>query len=82
MYGSDCQRTHPHVIRDSQLCTRSPYESAVCVTSGDQLVWADEDAKVRYLVGLSTNSCEQVKWKYSVFTRISSYLEWISENAF
>ncbi|EDS40875.1 serine collagenase 1 [Culex quinquefasciatus] len=63
MYGSDCQRTHPHVIRDSQLCTRSPYESAVCVTSGDQLIWADEDAKVRYLVGLSTNSCEQVKLK-------------------
>lgn len=85
MYNSDCQLAHRTTLRSSQLCTRSPYHSAVCVAPADQLIWADKDrsSSVMYLVGMATRACgPPVKWKYNVFTRISAFAQWISENAF
>ncbi|EDS26072.1 tryptase [Culex quinquefasciatus] len=85
MYNSDCQLAHRTTLKSSQLCTRSPYHSAVCVAPTDQLIWADKDrsSSVMYLVGMATRACgPPVKWKYNVFTRISAFAQWISENAF
>ncbi|XP_038109425.1 uncharacterized protein LOC6037523 [Culex quinquefasciatus] len=80
MYNSDCQRTHPHRIQDSQLCTRDPNSLTTCTSSTDQLFWMDTN-RVSFLIGLAPNQTECTERKYSIFTRIAAHLEWISENA-
>ncbi|XP_055637658.1 uncharacterized protein LOC129776190 [Toxorhynchites rutilus septentrionalis] len=79
MYNSDCQRTHMYDIQDSQLCARNPSENFTCNTMSDQLRF-DSSTRVSYIVGLSTDfdKCEQSR--YTVFTRISSYVHWIGIN--
>lgn len=81
MYNSDCQRTHPYRLRNSQLCARNPLSLTTCSSATSaQLYWTDSN-HVSFLVGLATNVTQCGKQKYLVFTRISAHLEWISEHA-
>uniref|UniRef100_A0A1Q3FJF4 Putative trypsin-like serine protease n=1 Tax=Culex tarsalis TaxID=7177 RepID=A0A1Q3FJF4_CULTA len=80
MYNSDCQRTHPYRMQASQLCTRNPNSITSCTYPTDQLYWMDSN-RVGFLVGLAPSYAGCVQRKYAIFTRISAYLEWISENA-
>lgn len=81
MYNSDCQRSHPYRIQDSQLCTRDPNSITTCTSPTDQLYWMDFN-RTSFLMGLAPNETNCTQRKYTIFTRISSYLEWISENAY
>ncbi|XP_058818845.1 uncharacterized protein LOC131681810 isoform X2 [Topomyia yanbarensis] len=81
MYNSDCQRTHPQAIRSSQICARSYMRNSTCISLGDQLRWDAPDG-IPYLVGLMVHAPNCVDWRYAVFTRITSFLDWISANAF
>ncbi|XP_058449203.1 uncharacterized protein LOC131429172 [Malaya genurostris] len=81
MYNSDCQRTHPQKIHDSQICARSYLRSSTCISAADQLRMDDPTTNVSYLIGLIVDAPDCVDWRYAVFTRISSFLDWISANA-
>lgn len=80
MYNSDCQRTHPFRLRNSQLCARNPLAISTCNSPVDQLHWTDSD-HVDYLIGFASNTTKCGQQRYLIFTRISAHLEWISENA-
>lgn len=81
MYNSDCQRTHPYQLEDSQLCTRHPSRNVTCTSYADVLFWWNNDG-VQFLVGLGANDAECANWRYMISTRLSAFLVWISENAF
>ncbi|XP_058818843.1 uncharacterized protein LOC131681809 [Topomyia yanbarensis] len=81
MYNSDCQRSHPRKIHRSQICARSYKRKSTCISMSDQLRWDAPDG-VSYLVGLIAHASDCVNWRYAVFTRITSFLDWISAVAF
>ncbi|XP_055642564.1 ovochymase-2-like isoform X2 [Toxorhynchites rutilus septentrionalis] len=79
MYNSDCQRSHPYEIQETQLCARNPFENFTCNTLSDHLRYDDSNG-FSYIVGLAADlvSCKQSR--YTVFTRISEYIHWIRTN--
>ncbi|XP_055643808.1 uncharacterized protein LOC129780000 [Toxorhynchites rutilus septentrionalis] len=79
MYNTDCQRTHMYDVQDSQLCARNPFDNFTCNTRSDQLRY-DSPSSVSYIVGLSTDFDECEHFRYTVFTRISSFVHWIGMN--
>ncbi|XP_055542434.1 uncharacterized protein LOC129728079 [Wyeomyia smithii] len=81
MYNSDCQRTHPLAVQSSQICARSYNRPFTCMTGIDQLRW-DSPTGESYLIGLAVNEPECSEWRYMIFTRVSSFLDWINANVF
>ncbi|XP_053694856.1 uncharacterized protein LOC128742501 [Sabethes cyaneus] len=79
MYNTDCQRTHPLTVQRSQICVRSYVRPNTCVTGADQLRW-DSPTGESYLVGMAVKAPACVNWRYMVFTRVSSFVDWISDN--
>ncbi|XP_052564682.1 uncharacterized protein LOC120421257 isoform X2 [Culex pipiens pallens] len=82
MYNSDCQRSHPYEVHKTQLCLRNPMKNITCVRFSGMLTWLDPRG-VPFLVGVNPDEDVQcIQWRYSTATRISSFLEWITKNAF
>lgn len=79
MYNTDCQRTHPFLLRKSQLCGKGPTGAATCVEAGDVLVSEPDDGKVKYLVGLAQLNEDCLSGRYPTFTRISLLVDWIKQ---
>ncbi|XP_055641020.1 ovochymase-2-like isoform X2 [Toxorhynchites rutilus septentrionalis] len=79
MYNSDCQRNHDYELKGTQLCARDPFRNLTCTTMSDQLHYGSKNG-VTYIVGLSTilNNCESSP--HTVFTRVSSFVDWIGIN--
>lgn len=81
MYNSDCRKAPSFAVTDSQICVRNPIEETGCAGKNDQLIWLYNG--IAYLIGLAMDVNECVQWRnYAKFTRISSFLGWISTNAF
>ncbi|XP_055542126.1 uncharacterized protein LOC129727892 isoform X2 [Wyeomyia smithii] len=89
MYNSDCQRDYTRRIAADHLCVEDLqlYANNTCYITGDQLIWTSVDesavgdsAVTFYVVGFYSFG-EKCREAYpAVFTRISSYVNWIREN--
>ncbi|XP_021702578.1 uncharacterized protein LOC5566813 isoform X1 [Aedes aegypti] len=93
MYNTDCQRDYTQKISADQLCVDQvvpldPPNS--CYHAGDQLVWPEPDngeddpsadaTAASHVVGFYSYGEQCSSNNPGVFTRISSYVEWIREN--
>ncbi|XP_055542122.1 uncharacterized protein LOC129727891 [Wyeomyia smithii] len=89
MYNSDCQRDYTRRIAIDNLCVEDLKLGAnkTCYNTGDQLIWTslddyavDDSAVTFYVVGFYSFG-EMCREAYpAVFTRISSYIDWIRKN--
>ncbi|XP_029711469.2 uncharacterized protein LOC115256693 [Aedes albopictus] len=79
MYNSDCQRTHAYRVRDSHICVKYPYREYTCLPSHSMLRWKDAGG-VPYLIGLSTDTRDCMRWSYMIFSRVAAFIDWIVDN--
>ncbi|XP_062547762.1 uncharacterized protein LOC134213137 [Armigeres subalbatus] len=85
MYNTDCQRDYKRKLSVNQMCVDQVSRSSAnsCYRVGDQLIWPQlgrSDTGVPYVVGFYSHSEQCSSNNPAVFTRISSYVDWIREN--
>lgn len=91
MYNTDCQRDYKRKLTADQLCADQVVpEANSCYRNGDQLVWPQPDdgesdptedtTATPHIVGFYSYGEQCSESNPGVFTRISSYVEWIREN--
>ncbi|XP_017018366.1 serine protease 1-like [Drosophila kikkawai] len=77
--NSECKRTYLTTIRDSNICVSTPAGVSTCNgDSGGPLVLASSKVQVGLTSFGSAAGCE--KEYPAVFTRVTSYLDWIKEH--
>ncbi|XP_055542418.1 uncharacterized protein LOC129728067 isoform X2 [Wyeomyia smithii] len=79
MYNSDCQRTHINKVLGTQICARDRGSNSTCVSTHSQLMWYRNDG-VQFVVGSAVDAPDCRDWYYMMFTRISSFTNWIAQN--
>lgn len=78
-----CRKMYPKILQPTNICVSGAYDRSTCSgdSGGPLIVW-DYFSDTQILVGItsfgSILGCD--KGFPSVFTRISSYLDWISDN--
>ncbi|XP_058818847.1 uncharacterized protein LOC131681811 isoform X2 [Topomyia yanbarensis] len=78
MYNSDCQRALNSTLHDSQICARYPGFISSCVYAPTVLQWYRHDS-VQFVIGLASVDLECGYWDYMLFTRVSSFINWIGQ---
>ncbi|XP_017101316.2 serine protease 1-like [Drosophila bipectinata] len=77
--NSQCKRTYSSTIRDSNICVSTPAGVSTCNgDSGGPLVLASDKVQVGLTSFGSSAGCE--KEYPAVFTRVSSYRDWIKDH--
>ncbi|EDW41896.1 GM24325 [Drosophila sechellia] len=77
--NSECKHTYYSTIRDSNICVSTPASVSTCNgDSGGPLVLASDKVQVGLTSFGSSAGCE--KGYPAVFTRVTSYLDWIKEH--
>ncbi|EDW94705.1 serine protease 1 [Drosophila yakuba] len=77
--NSECKRTYYSTIRDTNICVSTPAAVSTCNgDSGGPLVLASDKVQVGLTSFGSAAGCE--KEYPAVFTRVTSYLDWIKEH--
>ncbi|XP_058448575.1 uncharacterized protein LOC131428554 [Malaya genurostris] len=77
MYNSDCQRTHGTQLKEYHICARDFQRNVTCVSIPSYLQWERRD-RVQFVIGFATDAPDCDSWNYMLFTRVSAFVEWIS----